>query len=81
MKITTLEKYIKHTTEPYGDLLKRAGKTLDINYCGNGVVKVKELKKESNMPWKREMILYFENENIYKKNKTCGLIATHYNYN
>jgi len=74
MKIETLEKYIKYTDKPYGDLLKRASKTLDVNYCGDGVVKVGELAS------KRVMVLYFENESIYKENKRVGLIQTQYNY-
>ena len=75
MKIETLERYIKKTIEPYGDLLKRAEKTLEINYRKDGVVKVVEPTS------RKQMILYFENENIYKDNLSNGLIATEYNYN
>ena len=75
MKIETLERYIKKTIEPYGDLLKRAEKTLEINYRKDGVVTVLEPTS------RKQMILYFENENIYKDNLSNGLIATEYNYN
>ena len=75
MKIETLERYIKKTIEPYGDLLKRAEKTLEINYRKDGVVNVVEPTS------RKQMILYFENENIYKDNLSNGLIATEYNYN
>lgn len=74
MKIETLEFYIKKTTKPYGDLLKRAEKTLDIKYNENGVVDVLEVKSGKTMR------LYFENENIYKNNLDNGLIYTEYNY-
>ena len=74
MKLETLERYIKKTTIPYGDLLKRAEKgKLKVEYGKKGVVYVSD---ERN----KEMILYFENENIYKDNFSCGLIATKYNY-
>lgn len=74
MEIKTLERYIKYTDKPYGDLLKDAEKTLDVNYVGNGTVKV------GNPITKEVMTLYFENENVYKNNLQNGLIATEYNY-
>ena len=74
MKIQTLEHYIKKTMKPYGDLLKRAEKTLDIKYNDNGVVDV--LEKKSG----KTMRLYFENESIYKNNLDNGLMYTEYNY-
>lgn len=74
MKIETLEKLIKKTDIPYGDLLKRAEKNLDINYFKNGVVKVGDPIS------KKVMTLYFENDGIYKNNLKNGLIGTAYNY-
>ena len=55
--------------------MKRAEKTLEINYRKDGVVNVVEPTS------RKQMILYFENENIYKDNLSNGLIATEYNYN
>ncbi len=72
MKIETLERYIKKTSEPYGDLLKRAEKKLEVIYFGDGVVEVKDGRKK--------MVLYFENDNIFKDNLISGLIKTDYNY-
>lgn len=74
MKIETLEHYIKKTTIPYGDLLKRASKTLNVNYFDNGIVSVSDSKT------KKAMVLFFEDETIYKDNKDNGLIKTEYNY-
>jgi hypothetical protein len=76
MKITTLEHYIKHTTIPYGTLLKRAKKGgLTVNEIPdtNGLVVVKDNNG-------REMRLYFEDTTIYEENKDNGLIASEYNY-
>jgi hypothetical protein len=74
MKIKTLEKYIKYTTIPYGDLLKRAERGgLKTKEHGEGVVEVYD---ENN----RQMVLFFESEATYKENRTSGLIKTQYNY-
>lgn len=75
MKIETLERYIKKTYIPYGDLLNRAEKGgLLIEKIGGGTVFVRE--KNSN----KKMILFFESDSVFKQNKDNGLIATHYNY-
>jgi hypothetical protein len=72
MKLETLIKNIKYTSKPYGDLLRKAEKTLDVNYIGNGTVKVGD-------PISRKvMVLYFETADVYLKNLTNGLIATEY---
>ena len=76
MKIQTLEHYIKKTSIPYGDLLKRAKKGgLFVTEMpdSNGVVEVRD--KEN-----RVMTLYFEDTLVYEENRTNGLIATEYNY-
>lgn len=74
MKIQTLETYIKRTTKPYGDLLRRAEKGgLKVEYDEEGIVIVSDTNN-------RTMVLYFENEDIYKNNLDNGLIKTVYNY-
>lgn len=74
MKIQTLETYIKRTTKPYGDLLRSAEKGgLKVEYSDDGVVVVSDINN-------RTMVLYFENEGIYKNNLDNGLIKTIYNY-
>jgi len=74
MKIETLENYIRYTTIPYGDLLKRAAKGgLTVIFKKDAVVEIiGELNKRA--------VLYFEDEAVYKENKTCGIIASQFNY-
>lgn len=74
MKITTLEKYIKTTTIPYGELLDRAERGgLHIKKSNDGIV---EAWDEMN----RKMVLFFASEAVYKENRANGLIKTIYNY-
>ena len=74
MKIQTLETYIKRTVKPYGDLLRRAEKGgLKVEYSEEGTVVVSDTQN-------RTMVLYFENEWVYKNNLDNGLIKTVYNY-
>lgn len=74
MKIETLERYIKKTAIPYGDLLKRAVKGgLKVCFLGNAVVKVADATNHV-------MTLYFEDESVYKENKEIGLVGTEYNF-
>ena len=74
MKMETLEGYIKRTTIPYGDLLKRATKGgLKVTELGEGTVRVSDAQNKI-------MVLYFENAGIYQNNLTNGLIKTEYNF-
>lgn len=76
MKITTLERYIKHSTIPYGTLLERArkgGLVVSEVPDSNGIVTVKDTDG-------REMVLYFEDTLVYEENRDSGLIKTEYNY-
>jgi len=76
MKIQTIERYIKHSTIPYGDILARARRGgLSVNEVpdSNGVVIIKDASG-------REMRLYFEDTLVYEENRTNGLIKSEYNY-
>ena len=74
MKIQTLERYIKHTTIPYPELIKRAIKgKLNVGTMSNdGTLEVYDNNN-------RQMILYFESKEKFNNNENC-LIATEYNY-
>ena len=74
--MTTLERYIKKTSLPYGTLLERAK---------NGGLEVKEIPDtdggvEVKDGQNRVMCLWFENTLVYKENRDNGLIKTEYNY-
>lgn len=76
MKIETLEYYIKKTTIPYGDLLRRAkrgGLNVEEIKDSNGTVEVSNAQGD-------KIELFFEDTTIYEENKTNGLIASRYNY-
>jgi len=76
MKIQTLERYIKRTSIPYGDLLARAKRGgLDVKEIPdtNGTVIVRD-------SFGNEMTLYFESTLIYEENMSNGLICSEYNY-
>jgi len=74
MKIQTLERYIKRTTIPYGDLLKRAeAGGLVVNISLDGAVEVRDTNN-------KRMLMYFEDLNVIAQNKESGLIKTVYNY-
>lgn len=75
MRIETIERYIKKTRVPYGDILKKAekgGLEVKIDEKEPSVVSIKDKNKM--------MILFFESAEIYKNNLDNGLICTKYNY-
>jgi hypothetical protein len=76
MKIETLERYIKKTDIPYGDLLNRArrgGLVVEEVRGGNGQVIVRDGAGKM-------MELFFENSLVLEENRTNGLEYTVYNY-
>ena len=71
--IETLERLIKKTAIPYGDLLKKAERGGMFVKKNDNVVLVIDKNQ-------KQMTLYFESADIYRKNLDCGLIKTEYNY-